>query len=246
MRTAGVFALFAMIYVPAPSQQHPFSRAHYRFIFSQDETGIAFFQLLVNVAFAALLGAILVTIVPKIVTGLRRLPKRVWLGIGGLALIAVFIAAGVAWSNFTEPAQRDERYATELLRARHDVFDQAVAESYFLNAARNWRLALRFDEATRVENRIKELRWKNDPIVISAPQGPALKTEQSQTSSPAGPTVTPEDQSVKSTSSYATARDFATYAMKLREQELLNAGPQVLAPKDSQPAGNVTRGKRTF
>jgi hypothetical protein len=59
---AGVFALLAMIYVPAPAQQHPFSRAHYRFIFSQDETGIAFFQLLVNVVFAALLGAILANI----------------------------------------------------------------------------------------------------------------------------------------------------------------------------------------
>jgi hypothetical protein len=60
--------------------------------------------------------------------------------------------------NFTEAAQRDERYANELLRGRHDVFDQAVAEFYFRNAARNWRLALRFDEATRIENRIKDIR----------------------------------------------------------------------------------------
>jgi hypothetical protein len=160
-----------MIYVPAPSQKHPFSRAHYRFIFSQDETGIAFFQLLVNVAFAALLGAILATIVPKIATGVRRLPKRVWLGLGGLVLIALLIAAGVAWSNLTEAAQRDERYADELLRARHDVFDQVVAKSYFRNAAYNWRLALRFDEATRVENKIKGLQqrpahdWPGDPVV---------------------------------------------------------------------------------
>ena len=174
--TAGVFALLAMIYVPAPSQKHPFSSAHYRFIFSQHETGIAFFQLLVNVAFAALLGAILATVVPKIATGVRRLPKRVWLGLGGLVLIALLIAAGVAWSNLTEAAQRDERYADELLRARHDVFDQVVAKSYFRNAAYNWRLALRFDEATRVENKIKKVGSNFDPDAFIASHGQPVPT----------------------------------------------------------------------
>jgi hypothetical protein len=149
--TAGVFALLAMIYVPTPHRG-------YRLIFSSGDTSIAFFQLLLNVAFAALLGAILATIIPKIVTGVRRLPKWVWRGIGGIALIALFSIGAVAWWNFTEAAQRDERYANELLQGRHDVFDQAVAEFYFRNAARNWRLALRFDEATRVENRIKDIR----------------------------------------------------------------------------------------
>jgi hypothetical protein len=142
--TAGVFALIAMIYVPTP-------RHGYRLIFSQQDTSIAFFQLLVNVVFAALLGAILATITPKILTGVRRLPKWVWRGLGGLASIALFIAGAVAWWNLMEAARTDERYVNELLRERQDVFDRAIAESYFRNAARNWRLALRFDEARRVE-----------------------------------------------------------------------------------------------
>jgi len=63
--TAGVFALLAMIYVPTPHRG-------YRLIFSSDDTSIALFQLLVNVVFAALLGAILATIIPKIVRGARE------------------------------------------------------------------------------------------------------------------------------------------------------------------------------
>src|SRR5438552_15224097 len=40
----------------------------------------------------------------------------------------------------------------------------------------------------------------------------------------------------QSTSPYATAADFAKYAMKLREQALLKAEPQVLIPTSSHPA----------
>lgn len=58
--TAGVFALLAMVYVPMPAQR--FVHPGYRFIFSSEDTSIAFFQLLLNVGFAALLGAILATI----------------------------------------------------------------------------------------------------------------------------------------------------------------------------------------
>jgi hypothetical protein len=53
--TAGVFALLAMIYVPTPAQR--FVHPGYRFIFSSEDTSIAFFQLLPNAGFAALLGA---------------------------------------------------------------------------------------------------------------------------------------------------------------------------------------------
>jgi len=83
-----------MIYVPAPAQQHPFSHAHYRFIFSQDETGIAFFQLLVNVGFAALLGAILAIILAKLATILAKVPKR------ALYATAACIAVVVLGVNF--------------------------------------------------------------------------------------------------------------------------------------------------
>src|SRR4051812_12241317 len=40
----------------------------------------------------------------------------------------------------------------------------------------------------------------------------------------------------QSTSPYATAGDFAKYAMKLREQALLKMEPQVLIPTSSRPA----------
>ena len=48
---AGVFALLAMIWVPTP-------KYGYRLILDRSDTSIAFFQLLANVAFAALVGAI--------------------------------------------------------------------------------------------------------------------------------------------------------------------------------------------
>ena len=41
--TAGLFALLAMIYVPTPAK--PYHAAHYRFVFSQEDTSVAFFQL---------------------------------------------------------------------------------------------------------------------------------------------------------------------------------------------------------
>src|SRR5262249_23181472 len=40
----------------------------------------------------------------------------------------------------------------------------------------------------------------------------------------------------QSTSPYATAADFAKYAMKLREQALLKVEPQVFVPTSSRPA----------
>src|SRR6266704_3155335 len=40
----------------------------------------------------------------------------------------------------------------------------------------------------------------------------------------------------QSTSPYATAADFAKYAMKLREQALIKVEPQVLIPTSSRPA----------
>ena len=40
----------------------------------------------------------------------------------------------------------------------------------------------------------------------------------------------------QSNSPYATAADFAKYAMKLREQAMLKVEPQVLIPTSSRPA----------
>lgn len=90
-------------------------------------------------------------------------------------------------------ARSDEEFADEQLVQHHSD----AAKFTLRNAARNWRLALHFDEATRVENRIKKMDsnfdpdafiashgqpgkplgtptqaphdWQNDPVVIQAP-----------------------------------------------------------------------------
>jgi hypothetical protein len=119
--------------------------------------------LLLNVGFAALLGAILATIVPNI-------SRRTLFLTGGC--IAV-VALGVGVSAFCQAAairaQVDEKNGEEVLVLNPTDLQWTLTK--FRNAATNWRLALRFDEATRVENRIKELQqhpaqdWHNDPVV---------------------------------------------------------------------------------
>jgi hypothetical protein len=150
--TAGVFALLAMIYVPTPRERGVHS-AGYRFIFSGEDTSIAFFQLLVNVVFAALLGAILVTI-------LVRIPKRALYATARCIPIVVIVAVGVGVFVFTEAArnraQRDEKNGEEVLALYPTELQWTLTK--FRNAATNWRLALRFDKAAQVENRIKELQ----------------------------------------------------------------------------------------
>jgi hypothetical protein len=162
--TAGVFALLAMIYVPTPHQG-------YRLIFSQSDTSIAFFQLLLNVGFAALLGAILATIIPK-------LPWWAWRGITGIAVIALLCIGGVAWRNFTAAAANRARFDEEFADSQLAYHYPDAAKFTLRNAARNWRLALRFDEATRVESRINKISqpapydWQKDPVVQAPAQAP--------------------------------------------------------------------------
>ena len=160
--TAGVFALLAMIYVPTPAK--PYHAAHYRFVFSQDDTSVAFFQLLVNVVFAALLGAILAAIIPK-------LPRWAWRWITGIALIAFLIMGALAWRNFTEAAADRARFDEGFADSQLAYHKPDAAKFTLRNAARNWRFALRFDEAARVENRIKKMGSNFDPDAFIASHG---------------------------------------------------------------------------
>jgi hypothetical protein len=165
--TAGVFALLAMIYVPTPAK--PYHAAHYRFVFSQGDTSVAFFQLLVNVVFAALLGAILATIIPK-------LPRWAWRWITGIAVIALLCIGGVAWRNFTAAAADRARFDEEFADSQLAYHYPDAAKFTLRSAARNWRLALRFDEATRVENRIKKMGSNFDPDAFIASHGQSVST----------------------------------------------------------------------
>ncbi len=106
---AAVFALLAMIYVPAPAPR-PGWAAHYRFIFSQHETGIAFFQLLVNVVFAGIVGALAANIPKRVFAWFRRcfLSKR--------AAAVYFIGAcigGLVWMALADQAQQAKRQAEQ-------------------------------------------------------------------------------------------------------------------------------------
>src|SRR5438552_5583798 len=141
--TAGVFALLAMIYIPTPHRG-------YRLIFSSGDTSMAFFQLLVNVVFAALLGAILAAIIPK-------LPRWAWRWITGIAVIALLCIGGVAWRNFTAAAADRARFDEEFADSQLAYHYPDAAKFTLRNAALNWRLALRFSEARRVENRIQKI-----------------------------------------------------------------------------------------
>jgi hypothetical protein len=88
---AGVFALMAMVFVPTPMDHG--RGGGYRFIFDQTDTGVAFFQLLVNVAFAAGLGAIT-----------AQLSKRI-LYVVGIGVVVAGASVGMAVHFFAERAR---------------------------------------------------------------------------------------------------------------------------------------------
>ena len=133
---AGVFALLAMIWVPTP-------KYGYRLILDRSDTSIAFFQLLANVAFAALVGAIA-----------ANLPKRALYVIGAciaIGVIAFFLKQGTRYA--VECAQADERYANGMLKGS----SAKEAARYFHHAALNWRLALNFGTANEVDERARDI-----------------------------------------------------------------------------------------
>jgi hypothetical protein len=134
---AGVFALLAMLFVPMPMQRGS-GGGGYRWIFSQSNTGIAFFQLLANVAFAALAGVIA-----------AHLPKRVLYVIGACLTIAVVVFEA---EQFTDRAGKRAWSAEEYAKQMLSVSAEEAAR-YFHNSATNWRFALNFHKAAEVEER---------------------------------------------------------------------------------------------
>jgi hypothetical protein len=111
---AGVFALAAMIYVPTPGGQYRIGQfpyhysGGYRLIFDRSDTSVAFFQLVVNVAFAALLGAILANALPKI-------PRRVWQWTWRVfyvtAGVSILLGALCWWSYSVDLAEKEAESA---------------------------------------------------------------------------------------------------------------------------------------
>jgi hypothetical protein len=150
---AGVFALLAMIFVPMPVRDRG-GGGGYRLIFDVEDTRIAFFQLLLNVGFAGLAGAIA-----------ANLSKRALYVIGACIAVVAFGVGVLALKRGMEDAayraDSDERYANRLLQWKELQYGQMdrvqLAEDNLRSAATNWRLALRFGEAKRLEQKAEEV-----------------------------------------------------------------------------------------
>jgi hypothetical protein len=145
-----------MIYVSTP-------RHGYRFIFSQEDTSIALFQLMVNVVFAALIGTLV-----------ANLPRRGFYWLAAFLTLAAVAAGIVAIMQIREAsivqAQRsaaacaysDEQYADRLLQYsqfQSPLQQQNVkkAKLYLLHAAENWHIAGNIAEEQRVRAREKKV-----------------------------------------------------------------------------------------
>jgi hypothetical protein len=157
----------------------PTSGGYYRLFFDTSyTTTVAFFQLLINVAFAALAGAIV-----------ANLSKRAFYVIGAcIVVVGAGLGVFALWVSAVERARSDEIYADRLLQLKEQQYGQMdrvdVAKAHLHSAAHNWRLALRFREAKRAEQRADEVakisaadgwrinqgatpeeQWKKAPVV---------------------------------------------------------------------------------
>jgi hypothetical protein len=157
---AGVFALLAMLYVPMPKHG-------YRLIFDRSDTSIAFFQLLVNVAFAALVGGLV-----------ANLPwRRAWFRRGLYVTVAcvAIVLGGLAVDNngkyYGSKASHCETWANE---AAFNLSAKLAADN-LREAARNWRCALNFARAARAEERARDIEARASEVDAEIA---ARKTEQ--------------------------------------------------------------------
>jgi hypothetical protein len=157
---AGVFALLAMVFVPTPKHG-------YRLIFDRSDTSIAFFQLLVNVAFAALVGA-LVANLPWRKAWFRR---GLYVTVACVAIVLGGLAADNNGKYYGSKASLCETWADE---AALSVSAKAAADN-LREAARDWRCALNFARAARAEERARDIEARASEIDVEIA---ARKTEQ--------------------------------------------------------------------
>ncbi len=144
---AGVFALLAMLFVPSP-------RHGYRLIFDTSDTSVALFQLLLNVSFAALAGAIVANLSKRALYVIGTCIAIIAVGVGLLALV-------VTAKDSARRARTDEIFAERLLQLKENQYGQKdrveLADDKLRSAAKNWRLAWRSGEAKRVEAKADEI-----------------------------------------------------------------------------------------
>lgn len=105
--------MLAMIFVPMPMDRG--RGGGYRLIFDKSNTGVAFFQLLVNVTFAALLGAITANLSKRTLRVIT--PSKRALRVIATCVAVALIGLGVfALVHSAERAKADEENAEFVLR----------------------------------------------------------------------------------------------------------------------------------
>jgi hypothetical protein len=120
---AGVFALSAMLFVPTPEQHG--HRAGYRLIFDRSDTSIAFFQLLLNVGFAALVGALIANFSRRVLLWAARI----------VGIAAVGLACLVGFSAFQQEMKAGAEREETLASFNVQIGDVVKAKEHLLKAA---------------------------------------------------------------------------------------------------------------
>lgn len=191
---AAIGALVAMFFVPVVKYSG-YGRTlaerrvggYYELLIARSgNTDIDVSQLVLNVVFASLVGAVS-----------ARMSKRAWLWIGGTAALLA-IAAGIIIivrirQDAVVHAESDERYADKLLRHATTERDITAAKQYLLNAAKNWRIAGNKTKEESVKAREKNFRlptwddvveWEEPVSRKPVPSWDETKAEIAQTPKP--------------------------------------------------------------
>lgn len=163
------------------------SRSYLPIFWLEDNTEINVAQLLLNVAFAALAGAIVANMS-------KRALYAMGIGIVVVAAGVVVIAFLNAWQqerqSAIQRAQSDEAYAAQL----HWKNRVDAAKAQLLNAADNWRIAHRPNEERRVREKARTLvapTWgETDPVIHFDPDPNFDDLIPTRTPTPRKPTKT--------------------------------------------------------
>jgi hypothetical protein len=140
---AALFAAAGMAFVPcvffewSGNHRVEVQRSYVPFFAMQPNSAINAMQLLVNVAFSALIGIV--------AANMSR--RQLLLMAAGIAIFAGGAGFIVATRPAVRRAQSDYNLALSLMRQR----EYGAAKQYFHNSAMNWRLALDVVNARRVE-----------------------------------------------------------------------------------------------
>jgi hypothetical protein len=175
---AGVFALLTMLVIPTPTPTRGYGNGGYRFIFDPEHTGVAFFQLLVNVVFAAGVGALLAQVPMRAILAkcsVRGVVVTIMTAVVITAVVATVIVSNMSREEYRRKAEADEREARNALNVANtndDYFPYLTAAKiaevrianrnhaswFYRKAAENWRNAVEWERAKQAEALAKKVK----------------------------------------------------------------------------------------